>query len=185
LVLLLLVLLMPVLFLPVLLLPVVVLPVLFLLVVVLPVLLLLVVVLHVLLLPCGWPLALLPVVVEPCEATRQLPKPAVVTKETRQRFFEVPPVHVVPAGSWTVSGCVPAVVGLGSPLTSIWAATKLFPVPEVSTCTVLIDRLPSAPPLKSVMVGEMDPFELTGRAVEVSSVWAMLILPQGLAVLGF
>jgi len=179
-------------FLPVLLLPVVVLPVVVLPVVVFPVLLLPVVVLPVLLLLtlsvpvlfCCWPVALSPGVVEPCEATTQLPKPAVVTKETRQRSLEVPPVQVVPGGNWTSSCCVAVLVGLASPLTSIVAATKFFPVPDGSTCTLLIDRLPSAPALKSVMVGEMDPFELTGRAVEVSSVWAMLIVPQGLAVEG-
>jgi hypothetical protein len=64
------------------------------------------------------------------------------------------------------------------PLTTILAATKFFPVPDASTCTVLIDLEPSAPlkssnisrplarnmcvddcahALKSVMLGEKVP----------------------------
>ena len=78
-------------------------------------------------LSCVWPLALLPELVEsvfesahkvvetaslfePC-ATMQLPKPAVVIRETRHLSFVAPPVHVVPAGSWKTIGSVPTFAG--------------------------------------------------------------------------
>ena len=47
----------------------------------------------------------------PCETTTQFPKPAVVVNEARQRFLEVPPVHFVSAGIWTLSSCVPTAAG--------------------------------------------------------------------------
>ena len=47
----------------------------------------------------------------PCETTTQFPKPAVVVNEARQRFLEVPPVHLVPAGILTLSSCVPTAAG--------------------------------------------------------------------------
>lgn len=40
-----------------------------------------------------------------CETTRQLPNPDVVVKDTRQRSLPVPPVQLVPAGSWALSCC--------------------------------------------------------------------------------
>jgi len=38
-----------------------------------------------------------------CETTTQLPNPAVVLKDARQRLPEAPPVQFMPAGIWTVS----------------------------------------------------------------------------------
>jgi hypothetical protein len=47
----------------------------------------------------------------PCLTTTQLPKPAVLLKETRQRFLALPPAHLVPAGSCTVSWSEPTLDG--------------------------------------------------------------------------
>ena len=142
----------------------------------------------------------------PCETTTQFPKPAVVLNEARQRFSEVPPVHLVSAGIWTLSSCVPTEAGFyttsvykgkrvrrkpctGSPLVRISAGTKWVPFPDASTCTVLIDREPSAPlktfqsadsfaatnergrcthESKPVMLAAKIPFVFTLTAVELS-----------------
>jgi len=47
----------------------------------------------------------------PCETTTQFPKPEVVMNDARQSVWLVPPVHLIPAGSWTLSCSVPAAVG--------------------------------------------------------------------------
>ena len=51
------------------------------------------------------------VLFEPCETAMQLPKPLALVNDTRHLLPVDPPVHVIPAGSWTVSCSLPSCLG--------------------------------------------------------------------------
>ena len=96
----------------------------------------------------------------PYGTTTQFPKPAVVVKDARQRFLSAPPVHLElgELGSELVRANGRE---LALPLTTILASTRFLPVPDASTCTFWIDLELSAPPLKSVIEGEIFPLAST------------------------
>lgn len=138
---------------------------------------------------------------EPCETATQLPKPAVVVKDSKQVAPSAPPVHFVPAGMLMVTWSVPTVVGAAFPFLPMVAATKFLtlPVPVGSTVTVLIAREPSAPALKSVTANYMivsDSFQTKWEPLTVTEspfafavveveIFAGSMFPHGLAVEGF
>jgi hypothetical protein len=99
----------------------------------------------------------------PCETTTQFPKSAVVVNEARQKVFggatsafgigrdlDAELLHADCSrnlSDMSIQGKrVRRKACTGSPLIRSWAVKKWVPVPDASTCTVLIDR---EPPLKT------------------------------------
>lgn len=136
-----------------------------------------------------------------CETTTQIPGPETVVIDARQRFWFVPPVHLVPAGSLMMNCCVSSFAG------AIWAATKPFPVPDASTWMVSTSREPGpSAPLKVLQIqptcspaygnglcthgltlteeSKKAPVSSTVTLVEVSRSCAMFTLVQGSAMEG-
>jgi len=119
----------------------------------------------------------------PWDTTVHPPNPAVVLTETKQRFFALPPTHLVPAGRVKTTLSDSTLVGAGLPLVLTVPATNDFPRPVWSTSTET-DVDPSAPALKFTTFMVTVPSAATGIAVDVSIVVAGLMLPQGCAVEG-
>jgi hypothetical protein len=131
----------------------------------------------------------------PCWTTTQLPNPAVLTNSTTHLFLLAPPVHLVPAGSATVSWSEPtafgaytphqlSLVGVESegmrtalPFFVTVALTNLVPVPVASTLAAN-EREPSPPALKSTAVAANVPSAATVIALLLSIVAATLVPPQ-------